>query len=146
MEDHLASFLGGAMLHGAALLLVAVTSYLFACWSDSSRRGIPSPQQLGIAATTLNLCLLAAVAVVCIAPDAAFAQDLQPVTGVTQYIADFLTGPLATAAAIIAVAGVGYLFWTGRIESTTALTVVIGIGIVFGAPRIVQILSDVAKR
>jgi type IV secretion system protein VirB2 len=72
-------------------------------------------------------------------------QDLTPITGVTQALANFLTGPMARVGGVLAVAGVGYLFFTGRIETIVALTVALGIAIVFGAKVIVDFLASAAR-
>ena len=74
-----------------------------------------------------------------------FAQDLEPVNEVAEYIQGFLTGRLATSLAVIAVAVVGYLFWAGRIAGEAALNVVGGIALVFGSAQIVAVLEAVAR-
>jgi type IV secretion system protein VirB2 len=76
---------------------------------------------------------------------AAHAQDLQPITNVSEYIQAFMTGRLATSLAVIAVAVVGYLFWTGQVAAQAALSVIVGIAIVFGSAQIVSILEAVAR-
>ena len=75
----------------------------------------------------------------------AHAQDLQPISDVSEYIQAFMTGRLATSLAVIAVAVVGYLFWTGQVAARAALSVVVGIAIVFGSAQIVSILEAVAR-
>ena len=77
--------------------------------------------------------------------DVAWAQDLQPINEVSEYIQEFLTGRLATSMAVIAVAVVGYLFWSGQIAAQAALSVVAGIALVFGSAQIVAILEAVAR-
>jgi type IV secretion system protein VirB2 len=79
------------------------------------------------------------------APSVSFAQDLQPINEVSEYIQGFLTGRLATSLAIIAVAVVGYLFWAGQVAARSALSVVVGIAIVFGSAQIVAVLEGVAR-
>jgi type IV secretory pathway VirB2 component (pilin) len=79
------------------------------------------------------------------APSLGFAQDLQPINEVADYIQGFLTGRLATSVAVISVAVVGYLFWSGQIAVSAALAVIGGIAIVFGAAQIVAILEAVAR-
>ena len=80
-----------------------------------------------------------------ILPDLAHAQDLQPITNVSEYIQAFMTGRLATSLAVIAVAVVGYLFWSGQVAAQAALSVIVGIAIVFGSAQIVAILEAVAR-
>ncbi len=55
-----------------------------------------------------------------------------------------LLGNLATTAAVIAVAVVGFLMLTGRIEWRRGLTVVVGCFIIFGAAAIVAGIRQVA--
>jgi type IV secretion system protein VirB2 len=88
---------------------------------------------------------LAVVLLAQMAPQLAHAQDLQPITNVSEYIQAFMTGRLATSLAVIAVAVVGYLFWTGQVAAQAALSVVVGIAIVFGSAQIVAILEAVAR-
>jgi type IV secretory pathway VirB2 component (pilin) len=88
--------------------------------------------------------LAMAACMACVA-DLAYAQDLQPVNDIAEYVQGFLTGRLATSLAVIAVAVVGYLFWAGQIASQAALAVVAGIALVFGSAQIVAILEAVAR-
>jgi type IV secretion system protein VirB2 len=78
-------------------------------------------------------------------PSVGFAQDLKPISDVSEYIQGFMTGRLATSLAIIAVAAVGYLFWAGQVAARSALAVVVGIAIVFGSAQIVAVLEAVAR-
>jgi type IV secretion system protein VirB2 len=55
-----------------------------------------------------------------------------------------LLGNVATAAAVIAVAVVGFMMLTGRIEWRRGLTVVIGCFIIFGAVAIVSGIRSLA--
>ena len=61
-----------------------------------------------------------------------------------QWVQGTLLGNLATTAAVIAVAVVGFLMLTGRIEWRRGLTVVIGCFIIFGAVSIVAGIRSVA--
>jgi type IV secretion system protein VirB2 len=55
-----------------------------------------------------------------------------------------LLGNLATSAAVIAVAVVGFLMLTGRIDWRRGLTVVVGCFVVFGAVSIVAGIRSLA--
>jgi type IV secretory pathway VirB2 component (pilin) len=61
-----------------------------------------------------------------------------------QWVQGTLLGNLATTAAVIAVAVVGFLMLTGRIEWRRGLTVVVGCFIIFGAVSIVAGIRSVA--
>lgn len=60
-----------------------------------------------------------------------------PLLAALTWIQGTLLGSLATAAAVIAVAIVGFLMLAGRIEWRRGLTVIIGCFIIFGAAAIV---------
>src|ERR1700757_1349081 len=60
-----------------------------------------------------------------------------PLIGALNWVQGTLLGNLATAAAVIAVAVVGFMMLTGRIDWRRGLTVVIGCFILFGAASIV---------
>lgn len=68
----------------------------------------------------------------------------EPINAALQWIQGTLLGNLATTAAVIAVAVVGFLMLTGRIEWRRGLTVVIGCFIIFGATAIVAGIRSVA--
>jgi type IV secretion system protein VirB2 len=68
-----------------------------------------------------------------------------PINGALEWIQGTLLGNLATTAAVIAVAVVGFLMLTGRIEWRRGLTVVIGCFIIFGAAAIVAGIRSVAS-
>lgn len=83
----------------------------------------------------------------------AFAQDFSgdpegssPLIAALQWIEGTLLGNLATTAAVIAVAMVGFLMLTGRIEWRRGLTVVVGCFIIFGATAIVAGIRTLAER
>jgi type IV secretion system protein VirB2 len=67
-----------------------------------------------------------------------------PLLGALQWVQGTLLGNLATTAAVIAVAVVGFGMLTGRIEWRRGITVVVGAFIVFGAGAIVAGLRSVA--
>ena len=85
-----------------------------------------------------------------IATRPAFAQGVgapagsSPINGALTWVQDTLLGNLATTAAVIAVAAVGFLMLTGRIEWKRGLIVVIGCFIIFGATAIVAGIRSVA--
>ena len=67
-----------------------------------------------------------------------------PLLGALQWVQGTLLGNLATTAAVIAVAVVGFAMLTGRIEWRRGITVVVGAFIVFGAAAIVAGLRTAA--
>jgi type IV secretory pathway VirB2 component (pilin) len=67
-----------------------------------------------------------------------------PMIAALQWIEGTLLGNLATTAAVIAVAVVGFMMLTGRIEWRRGLTVVIGCFIIFGAVAIVSGIRSLA--
>jgi type IV secretion system protein VirB2 len=67
-----------------------------------------------------------------------------PILGALQWVQGTLLGNIATTAAVIAVAVVGFLMLTGRIEWRRGLTVVLGCFIIFGAVAIVGGIRSVA--
>lgn len=68
----------------------------------------------------------------------------EPINAALEWIQGTLLGNLATTAAVIAVAVVGFLMLTGRIEWRRGLTVVVGCFIIFGATAIVAGIRSVA--
>ena len=74
------------------------------------------------------------------ATDAAHGQGLTPLENVADAVADFLTGGFARSLAIIAVVGVGMLFFTGNMRLAPAAAIILGIALVFGAASIVDSL------
>ena len=67
-----------------------------------------------------------------------------PLVAAMDWIQGTLLGNVATAAAVIAVAVVGFMMLTGRIEWRRGLTVVIGCFIIFGAVAIVSGIRSLA--
>ncbi|MEM7781014.1 MAG: TrbC/VirB2 family protein [Pseudomonadota bacterium] len=79
-------------------------------------------------------------------PSAAFAQNNpapggDPITTALQWMQSILLGPIATAVAVMAVAGVGFMMLTGRMNWRYGGTVIIGVFIIFGAPRLVATIA-----
>jgi type IV secretion system protein VirB2 len=68
----------------------------------------------------------------------------EPINAALEWVQGTLLGNLATTAAVIAVAVVGFLMLTGRIEWRRGLVVVIGCFIIFGAAAIVAGIRTVA--
>ena len=68
-----------------------------------------------------------------------------PLIAALTWIHDTLLGNLATAAAVIAVAAVGFLMLAGRIDWRRGLTVIIGCFVVFGAAAIVAGIRSLAS-
>ena len=67
-----------------------------------------------------------------------------PIVGALHWLQATLLGTVATVAAGIAVAAVGFMMLTGRIEWRRGLTVVIGCFIIFGAVAIVSGIRSLA--
>lgn len=81
-------------------------------------------------------------------PSAALAQNNaqggDPITNALLWMQSILLGPIATALAVMAVAGVGFMMLTGRMNWRYGGTVIIGVFIIFGAPRLVATISGVS--
>lgn len=67
-----------------------------------------------------------------------------PIVGALQWIQGTLLGNVATAAAVIAVAMVGFLMLSGRMNWRFGATVILGCFILFGAATIVGGIRAVA--
>ena len=67
-----------------------------------------------------------------------------PLIGALSWVQGTLLGNLATTAAVIAVAAVGFLMLTGRMDWRRGLTVVVGAFIIFGAVSIVAGIRSLA--
>ena len=67
-----------------------------------------------------------------------------PIIAALDWVQGTLLGNLATTAAVIAVAAVGFLMLTGRIDWRRGLTVVLGCFILFGAVSIVAGIRSLA--
>jgi type IV secretory pathway VirB2 component (pilin) len=67
-----------------------------------------------------------------------------PLLAALEWVQGTLLGNIATTAAVIAVAIVGFMMLTGRIEWRRGLTVVIGCFIIFGAVAIVAGIRTLA--
>jgi len=63
---------------------------------------------------------------------------LSPIGSAVTWLQGALLGSIATTAAVVAVASVGYLMLTGRIDVRRAVQVVFGCFILFGASSIAQ--------
>ena len=64
-----------------------------------------------------------------------------PLVDALNWMMNILLGPGATALAVMAVAGVGFMMLTGRMNWRYGGTVIIGVFIIFGAPRLVSSIS-----
>jgi type IV secretory pathway VirB2 component (pilin) len=60
-----------------------------------------------------------------------------PILSALTWIQNTLMGTVATTAAVIAIAAVGFMMLTGRIDWRRGLTVILGAFIIFGAAAIV---------
>lgn len=67
-----------------------------------------------------------------------------PLIAALDWVQGTLLGNLATTAAVIAVAAVGFLMLTGRMDWRRGLTVVIGCFVIFGAVSIVAGIRSMA--
>ena len=67
-----------------------------------------------------------------------------PLIAALDWVQGTLLGNLATTAAVIAVAAVGFLMLTGRMDWHRGLTVVVGCFIIFGAVSIVAGIRSLA--
>jgi type IV secretory pathway VirB2 component (pilin) len=67
-----------------------------------------------------------------------------PLLAALDWVQGTLLGNLATTAAVIAVAAVGFMMLTGRMDRRRGLTVVIGCFIIFGAAAIVAGIRSMA--
>lgn len=92
----------------------------------------------------MKLCKLLCLSWVSLWPSAAMAQDSfsdpagsGPIVGALGWLQGTLLGTVATVAAIIAVASVGFLMLTGRMNWRYGATVILGCFILFGAASIV---------
>jgi len=72
-------------------------------------------------------------------------QGSGPVTGALAWIQGTLMGSVATAVAVIAVAGIGFMMLSGRMNWRFGATVIIGLFILFGAGSIVAGIQSVAS-
>lgn len=73
---------------------------------------------------------------------AAMAQTMDPagsgpIVGALNWLQGTLMGTVATVAAVIAIAGVGFMMLTGRMNWRYGLTVILGCFVLFGAASIV---------
>jgi type IV secretion system protein VirB2 len=68
-----------------------------------------------------------------------------PLVAALSWVQNTLLGNLATTAAVIAVAVVGYMMLTGRMEWRRGLMVVVGAFIIFGAVTIVAGIRAAAQ-
>lgn len=88
---------------------------------------------------------IAAAVAVLVTPSVAFAQAANqggdPVTSALLWMQTILLGPIATALAVMAVAGVGFMMLTGRMNWRYGMTVIVGVFIIFGAPRLVATIA-----
>jgi type IV secretion system protein VirB2 len=67
-----------------------------------------------------------------------------PILAALNWVQGTLLGNVATTAAVIAVAAVGFLMLTGRIDWKRGLTVIVGAFIIFGAVSIVAGIRSLA--
>jgi type IV secretion system protein VirB2 len=68
-----------------------------------------------------------------------------PLLAALNWVQGTLLGNVATSAAVIAVAVVGFMMLTGRIEWKRGLTVIVGAFIIFGAVSIVAGIRSLAQ-
>jgi type IV secretory pathway VirB2 component (pilin) len=85
----------------------------------------------------LSLGIAAALAATAAQAQAVDPAGSAPITGALTWLQGTLMGTVATVAAVIAIAGVGFMMLTGRMNWRYGLTVIIGCFILFGAGSIV---------
>ena len=90
-----------------------------------------------------------AIIVTALMTTAAQAQVVDPagsgaITGALTWLEGTLMGTVATVAAVIAIAGVGFMMLTGRMNWRYGATVIIGCFILFGAASIVAGIRQTA--
>lgn len=94
---------------------------------------------------------LAAMTLIAVcAADGAIAQAVGPqgsgpILGAVNWVRGTMEGSLATAAAVIAVAFVGFMMLTGRMNWKHGITVIVGCFILFGAATIVGGIQMAAR-
>ena len=88
----------------------------------------------------------AAAALFLVLTDQALAQSaggtLQPVQSTLTQLVQALTGPIATALAVLAVISCGFFAWAGRLTWGIAGSVIFGIVLVFGSAQIVNFFQS----
>ena len=77
-------------------------------------------------------------------PALAQSSDLAPITNLSDFILDFLTGAFARSVAGIAVVALGLLAKVGRLKWQYAGSVIFGIALVFGGATIADQLANAA--
>jgi len=99
-----------------------------------------------------SLCSTIAAGTLVIMPSIAFAQNYSsdprgsgPVLAAVNWVQGTLLGNVATAAAVIAVAVVGFMMLSGRMNWRHGITVILGCFIVFGAAAIVAGIQTAAR-
>ena len=90
---------------------------------------------MGILTRSLGL-VATGLAVLAVTTTPALAQDLAPINTFFQNIGNALTGPTGRVIGLVALAGLGILFFTGRIPLMAALSVLLGLVVLYGAPTI----------
>jgi type IV secretion system protein VirB2 len=90
-----------------------------------------------------------AIIITAIISGAAQAQVIDPagsgaITGALSWLEGTLMGTVATVAAVIAIAGVGFMMLTGRMNWRYGATVIIGCFILFGSASIVAGIRQTA--
>jgi type IV secretory pathway VirB2 component (pilin) len=97
---------------------------------------------------TRKLTRILAFAALLFAANPAFAQQdpsgSGPIVRAAQWLQGTLMGNVATAAAVIAVAAVGFMMLTGRMNWRYGITVVLGCFILFGSVAIVSGIQSAA--
>lgn len=93
----------------------------------------------------LQLCLVTFATSVRAQTVVADPQGSSPLLAALQWVQGTLLGNLATTAAVIAVAVVGYMMLAGRLEWRRGLMVVIGAFVIFGAVSIVAGIRMLAQ-
>lgn len=91
------------------------------------------------------------LALACLAAQPALAQAARdpagagPIVAAVNWVQNTLLGSVATAAAVMAVAVVGFMMLTGRMNWRHGITVILGCFILFGATVIVAGIQSAAR-
>lgn len=88
---------------------------------------------------------LAAIALAAATPAAADPAGSGPIVAALSWLQGTLMGHVATTAAVMAVAMVGFLMLTGRLNWRLGATVILGCFVLFGAASIVAGIQSVAQ-
>lgn len=79
-----------------------------------------------------------ACALLVMAADPAFAQNLDPITNMLTTVIGYLTGAIGKGVAVIAVVAAGFAMFTGRLNYVWFFAILVGAVLVFSAQTIID--------